>query len=112
MTTQPINCNCYIELRVLEANFLKDDGDAFGKQDPFVQFVHNAKTLKTKTHQDAGKHAKFDEVFRLDNLEQLVTKNQSITFEAYDEDACGSDLLAKAKPVGYSTFVKNATGKK
>ena len=96
----PVNKNCYIELSILEANFLKDDGDVLGKQDPFIQFHHNGVLLKTKTAEDAGKHAKYtDELFTLEDLESAITKNEMITFNAMDEDATGADLLAVAKPL-------------
>lgn len=39
-------------------------------------FVHNCQTLKTKTHQDAGKHAKFDEVFKLVDIDKPVQNNE------------------------------------
>jgi len=67
-----VNENCYIQLCVKEANFLKDDGDAFGKQDPFIKLVHNGKTFKTVTHEDAGKFARFTEVFRLEDIDKLI----------------------------------------
>ena len=50
MTEHQVNSNCQIHIQILEANFLKDTADVIGKQDPFVQFVHNGNTLKTKTH--------------------------------------------------------------
>ena len=50
MTDHPVNSNCQINIQILEANFFKDSGDVIGKQDPFVRFVHNGQTFKTKTH--------------------------------------------------------------
>lgn len=31
MSDHAVNSNCYIELQILEANFLKDSGDVIGK---------------------------------------------------------------------------------
>lgn len=33
-----INYNCQLELKMVSADFLKDDGDAMGKQDPYLAF--------------------------------------------------------------------------
>ena len=66
MAVNQVNENCYIQIQIKEANFLKDDGDVIGKQDPFVCFVHDGKKFKTETHQNAGKEARFNDVFRLE----------------------------------------------
>lgn len=52
-------------LRVIihEANFLKDDADFIGKQDPFIRFAYDGKSYETDVKDNAGKHAKFDETF-------------------------------------------------
>ena len=64
-----VNSNCYIQLSILEANFLRDDGDTFGKQDPFAQFTHHGQKYRTKTHEDGGRHADFGEVFKLGSID-------------------------------------------
>ena len=107
MSDKPVNSNCYIQLQILEANFLKDDGDAFGKQDPFVKFIYNGKPLRTATHDDAGKHAKFTEVFKLEEVDKPIKENFKIVFEAYDEDPTSDDLLSKTDPIPFSDFIKS-----
>jgi len=42
----------------MEANFVKDM-DAFGKQDPYIQFRYDDRDLKTRVHEDAGLKASF-----------------------------------------------------
>ena len=64
-----VNSNCYIQLTILEANFLRDDGDTFGKQDPFARFEHLGEKHRTKTHEDGGRHADFGEVFELGSID-------------------------------------------
>ena len=61
--------------------------------------------FRTKTQQDAGKHAEYDDTFKLEDIEMLVKGNEQIVFEAMDEDPAGADLLAKTQPIPYSTFV-------
>lgn len=39
-----------------------------GKQDPFVQFMYEEMEYKTDVKGDAGLHAKFSDVFVLDNI--------------------------------------------
>jgi hypothetical protein len=48
---------------VHEANFLKDDADFIGKQDPFIKFKYDGNYYETDVQDDAGKHAKWDETF-------------------------------------------------
>lgn len=55
---------------MISAEFLKDEGDALGKQDPFLSFKYEGKQLKTLVKDDAGKKASFDDVFLLDNVEE------------------------------------------
>ena len=61
--------------------------------------------MRTRTKQDAGKHAKFERVFMLDKIEQLILSNEKIVFEAMDEDTTSDELLAKTEPIPYETFV-------
>lgn len=70
-------------------------------------FVHNCQTFKTETHQDAGKHAEFDDVFKLVDLDKPVQNNEQIIFEAFDEDVDADDLLGKTEPIPYATFVQS-----
>ena len=63
-----LNYNCQLEIKIREATFLKDS-DAFGKQDPYLQFQYDGRDLKTEVQDDAGLKANFDDVFLLENLE-------------------------------------------
>lgn len=65
-----INYNCQLEIKLLQAEFLKDEGDALGKQDPFLQFVYETRTYKTAVKDDAGLKATYDDVFLLENVEE------------------------------------------
>lgn len=53
-----------------QAEFLKDDGDAMGKQDPFLAFEYEGRSFKTAVQDDAGKSATYDDVFLLENVEE------------------------------------------
>lgn len=57
-----INYNCQLEVKMLEAHFVKDSGDDFGKQDPYLAFKCCGKEYRTKVKDDAGKDATFDDV--------------------------------------------------
>ena len=57
-----------MKLTIVEAFFLKDDADTFGKQDPFIAFSYNNTEFKTKTQDEAGKHAVFNETFTLADI--------------------------------------------
>jgi len=56
------NYNCMLEIKMKEATFLKDS-DLIGKQDPYLQFIYEDIPLKTDVQDDAGLHAKFEDVF-------------------------------------------------
>ena len=85
-----INTNCKIELKLKEARFLKD-ADFFGKQDPFLQFNYGGRIYKTKVHDNAGKHAIFNETIVLEDVSKYLQKD--LLIEAYDEDTIKNKLL-------------------
>ena len=74
-----------------------------------MQFKYRGKDYKTATDEDAGKHAKFTEVFRLEGLDEAVSNSWQLVLEAMDEDPAGADLLAKAKPILVKTMIAQAS---
>ena len=84
-----INTNCKIELKLKEARFLKD-ADFFGKQDPFLQFNYGGRIYKTKVHDNAGKHAIFNETIV---LEDVLKYPKDILIEAYDNEDEKEDTI-------------------
>jgi Ca2+-dependent lipid-binding protein len=106
MVDKPVNSNCYIEFQIAEANFLRDDGDLLGKQDPFARFMHNGVKFQTKTHQDAGKQARFGEVFKLGAIEKAIAQNETLVVETLDEDVVGADSLGAAQGLQYTELIK------
>ena len=91
---------------IKEATFLKD-ADTFGKQDPFIQFKYRDFDLQTDVKDDAGKQAKWDELFQLTQIFEEYKKDSAITFEAYDKDVGGSDLLGCTDPIDIVDIVQN-----
>ena len=58
--------------------------------------------FRTRTKTGAGKHAKYDEVFYIDDYYQAIKGggiNGNILFEAFDEDELASDFLGCAQPL-------------
>ena len=102
---KPVNSNCKLELIIKEATFLKD-ADMFGKQDPFIQFTYDNKVYKTKTQDDAGKHANFNETFMLKDLAKQI--NNALKLDTYDEDPTGVDYLSSIKPIKFADLVKTS----
>ena len=93
----------YLEVKVIEASFLKDH-DMFGKQDPYITFLQGDKLCRTKTADDAGKHAVFNESFKLDRIQTQLEADDEVTFQAFDEDIGSSDFLGQTKPFPYLKF--------
>lgn len=96
----------YLEIKIVHASFLKD-GDTFGKQDPFVTFDQGEQIHRTKTADDAGKEATFDELFILKGIAKQLEPDEEVTFQAFDEDVTSSDLLGQSKPFPYRKFCQN-----
>lgn len=63
--------------------------------------------MRTKTHEDAGKAARFAEVFKLGALDKLIGLEEALAVETYDEDVGSSDLLGAAKPIPYADLIKS-----
>ena len=99
---KPLNPNCSLKLTIVEASFLKD-ADFFGKQDPLIKFQHRGREFRTTTAEDAGKHAVWNEVFPLEDLDP----NGQLVLAAYDEDPTGLDWLGQIKPVATQDLIKD-----
>ena len=72
-----------------------------GKQDPFIRFIYDGKTMETDVKDNAGKSAKWDETFQFPNVLQRLKGQDSLVFQAYDKDLTSSDLLCKTEPIDY-----------
>jgi hypothetical protein len=87
---KPINTNCKIELKIKEAIFLSA-GSMFDKQDPFLQFNYDGRLFKTEVHDDAGKHAIFNETMILEDVS--LNLDEIFVIEAYDEDTVSNTFI-------------------
>lgn len=81
------------------AEFLKDEGDAFGKQDPFLQFIYEDNKYKTDVQDDAGLKASYNDVFLLENVEEQARGGKDLVVQAYDHDVASSDILGEANAI-------------
>ena len=94
---KPLNSNCKITLKIIEAKYLKD-ADTFGKQDPMIKFKFLGREFKTTVKDDAGKHAILNESFELEDMEKGSFEN--LILETYDEDAGGVlDFIGASQPI-------------
>jgi hypothetical protein len=62
--TIDLNKKSRLVLKIVDATFL-EDADLFGKQDPFIKWKYGRSFFQTTVKHDAGKYAKWDEVFYL-----------------------------------------------
>ena len=62
-----MNANCYIKLTVLSCK-LNSDGPWFDKNDLYIRFNYDGKIMKTRTIDNAGKEAHFNQEFILHNV--------------------------------------------
>ena len=73
----------------------------FGKQDPFIRFTYDGRDFQTETKDDAGKHAVFNEVFMLEDIEKQVKAGASLVLASYDEDMTSVEWLCEIKPLPF-----------
>ena len=73
-----------LRIVVKSAVFLRD-ADLIGKQDPYITFNYEDKTLKTDVKDGAGLNATWNETFQLPNIKNQAAKGGNIIFEAYDK---------------------------
>lgn len=65
-----------------------------GKQDPYFKFEYGPNNwIKTEVQDDAGKHAEFKDVFRLDDIYERILNGEEFQLNAYDEDVLSDDWL-------------------
>ena len=55
--------------------------------------------FKTAVQDDAGKSAKFNDVFVLENVEEQARSGKDLVMQAYDYDALQNDILGEANAV-------------
>lgn len=94
------------------ANFLKDKGDALGKQDPLIAFKYGGTskkplTRKTKAHSNAGKNADFRNKNNVFLLTDYTLETHDLVLEALEEDTLANDLLGTAHPLRYSELSRS-----
>ena len=99
---KPINKNCKIELTLKEARFVSG-GSFFDKLDPFLQFKYGGRVFSSKVHDDAGKHAIFNETFILEDVSEYLQKE--LEMEAYEEDTLMNKYLGIAKGIKFESLV-------
>ena len=95
-----------LRIVIKSAHFLKDM-DLIGKQDPYITFKYEDKTLQTDVKDGAGLNATFDETFQLPNIKSQVDKGGNIVFEALDKDLVSSDLLGVSDALDFEDYVED-----
>ena len=101
-----LNHDCRLMIKIIEANFLKD-ADFIGNQDPYITFQYGDQLIKTKTMDDAGKHAVFNEIFTLQDILEKIEEKLELQFNAYDEDTVHDDWLGMTEPIIWQDLVDN-----
>lgn len=101
---QGLNHKCYIQLGITVADFL-EDADFLGKQDPYFKFEYGQDWIKTEVQDDAGKHAEFKDVFRLDDIYERILNGEEFQLNAYDEDVLSDDWLGATEADLWQSFV-------
>lgn len=104
-----INYNCQLQIKMMAAEFLKDEADAMGKQDPFLAFDYDNRQFKTAVRDDAGTSAKFNDVFLLENVEEQARSGKDLVMQAYDYDTAANDLLGAANGVSLASMCADPT---
>jgi len=99
-----LNPSCCLNLIIKSASFLKDT-EILGKQDPYIQFLYNGKSIQTEVKDGAGKQAEWDEKFSLSNIQEQVLSNKRLAFEAFDKDTISSDFLGRTSSISFALLV-------
>eukprot|EP00347_Sterkiella_histriomuscorum_P014257 403361573 len=68
---------------------LTHDTETFGRMDPYVKITIGATTLKTKTHNSAGKTPRWEETLKF----KLSGSEEEIKIAVWDEDMTNDDLV-------------------
>ena len=61
--------------------------------------------MQTSVQDDAGKYAKFDETFILENIREQVLNDEELVLETYDEDVLQHDFLGAARPIWWADLI-------
>lgn len=62
--------------------------------------------MRTKTVDEAGKHAVFNEHFALSNIPDVLAANQDLVLETYDEDGPGQiEFIGGTKGIKYQDLI-------
>ena len=100
ISNEYINSNCQLKLKIIEGSW-KKGADMIGKQDPYIKFVYDGCEFKTPTNHGAGKHAVFNEVFMLPDIQKQVQDGASLVLASYDKDITTSKWLGEIQPVPF-----------
>ena len=88
------------------------DADFFGKQDPFIKFTHFGREHRTKTIDEGGKHAIFNEDFILSNIPDVLNSQEALIFNSFDEDGPGTfDFIGGTQGIKYQDLVSSTDEK-
>lgn len=71
-----------------------------------MQFTYGGRIFKTEVHDDAGKHAIFNETMILEDVSLFLDKMLAI--EAYDEDTISNKYLGITNGLKFDTLVKKS----
>ena len=95
---KPLNKKCKMIVNVIDATFNKNS-DLFGNQDPYVRFKYGRGSFETTVKYKAGKYAKWNEKFELNNINRWIENGDSLELEAMEKDVGSSDFLGGSKPL-------------
>ena len=98
-----------IKLKIINAEFTKDNDNGWmtGKQDPLIEFKFAGKTIKTKTKDEAGLKATWNETFSLDDIAKEIKSGKKLILVATDVDVGVNETIGTSKPIDYNTFMKS-----
>ena len=75
------------------------NADTFGDQDPYVRFKYGKGYIETTVKYKAGKYAKWNEKFELNNVKRWIENGDKFELEAMEQDIGSSDFLGSIKPI-------------
>jgi len=75
------------------------NADTFGDQDPYVRFKYGKGYIETTVKYKAGKYAKWNEKFELNNVKRWIENADKFELEAMEKDIGSSDFLGSIKPI-------------
>ena len=93
-----LNSKCKLILTIIEGTWFKD-ADLFGKQDPYVQWMYGKEKMQSSVKDEAGKEAKWEEKFVLENIREQILNGEEMVLNTYDEDVVFHDFLGGTRPI-------------